>query len=268
MQDTFDSDAIDEIDRETASKPATATAPATAKAAAAPTAPPGTKLVDPFAHYAASEGDSFFNGDYVQLDQKLGWVRGEAKKPLDGTEAWVADMQDARHGYIKFSADGPATRKTARILESPEPPPREACGDNDKLDWPMRGGERRDPWQPVVYLPMRSVADPDDVVCFTGTGKGARKAMAQLCRIYARPGADRQGKDPVILLEGRSFQNDSGGTTTWPIFKMIGLDYFTPGTPAPPVQSIAIPIAPPAKPTVGALPKRGELGDMDDDIPF
>jgi hypothetical protein len=109
-----------------------------------------------------------------------------------------------------------------RIAESPEPPRREACGDMNKLDWPIRGGKRRDPWSPVVYLPLRSIADPDDVVCFTGTGKGAHKAVAQLCGLYARPGADRQGKDPVVLPESRSFKNDSGGTTTWPIFKSLG----------------------------------------------
>ena len=98
----------------------------------------------------------------------------------------------------------------------------------------------------------------------TGTGKGAHKAVAQLCGLYARPGADRQGKDPVVLPESRSFKNDSGGTTTWPIFKSLGWDFFVPGVPAPPVAPIAVPIPRPA-PAAKAQPRHG---DMDDEIPF
>ena len=83
-------------------------------------------------------------------------------------------------------------------------------------------------------------------MCFTGNGLGARRAVAQLCRIYAREGADHQGKSPTILLETRSFKNNAGGTTTWPVFKLIGWEYFTAGVPAP----------------------QPRQGDMDDEIPF
>jgi hypothetical protein len=159
----------------------------------APAAPPGMRFVNPFALYAASEGDAFFSGDYVLLDQKLGWVRGEGKRPLDTTGAFVADMQGARRGWIKFNESGPAERKTVRIAESPEPPRRKVCGDMNKLDWPIRGGERRDPWLPVVCRCARS------------------QIPTMSCALPAP-------KDPVILPESRSFRNESGGTTAWPIF--------------------------------------------------
>src|SRR6516225_5782401 len=99
----------------------------------------------------------------------------------------------------------------------------------ENLDAPLFGG----PWRPVVYLPLRSVTDPDDVVCFTGTGNGARRAVAKLCRVYAREGPDRQGKSPAITLNTWSFDNKSGGKTTWPDFKNVGWEFFTPGVPAP-----------------------------------
>ena len=58
------------------------------------------------------------------------------------------------------------------IMECPELPPCPACGNIvDEHD------DKRCDWRPVVYLPLRSVTDPDDVV---GTGKGARRAVAQL----------------------------------------------------------------------------------------
>ena len=228
-----------------------------------PTVPPGHKLVDPFAHYAASEGSEvFFDGDYVRIDQEHGaWVRGQKKEPIGATEAFVANMQEARHGYIKFAkGDGEGVgRQTMLIMECPELPPCPACGNVvDKHD------DKRCDWRSVVYLPLGSVADPDDVVCFTGTGKGARRAVAQLCRIYAREGADRQGKSPAITLNTWSFENKSGRKTTWPDFKLVGWQFFTPGVPAPPVAPIAVPIAP----TAAAAKAEPRDGDMDDEIPF
>ena len=90
--------------------------------------------------------------------------------------------------------------------------------------------------------------------------------MAQLCRIYAREGADRQGKGPAITLNTWSFDNKSGGTTTWPVFKLIGWEFFTPGVPAPQPQPIAIPIPQPSSPAPER--KRAVGGDLDDEIPF
>jgi hypothetical protein len=256
-----DDDFDDKIKKTAAAEKADADVPATAKA---DTPPPGHQLVDPFAHYAASEGaEAFFDGDYVKIDQEHhAWVRGREKEPIGATEAFVANMPETRHGHIKFAkSDGEGVeRHTMLIMECPELPPCPACGIADEHD------DKRCDWRPVVYLPLRSVTDPTDVVCFTGNGLGARRALAQLCRIYAREGADHQGKGPTILLEARSFKNDAGGTTTWPVFKRIGWDYFTPGVPAPQPRPVAVPIAPPSPPATPR--KRGAVDDMDDEIPF
>ena len=254
----------DETKRAAAAETGGADVPAVAKADT-PTVPPGHKLVDPFAHYATIVGgDAFFNGDYAKIDQEHhGWVRGREKEPIGATEAFVAKMHEARHGHIKFPKnDGESVEhRTELIMERPELPPCPACGNIiDNHD------DRRCDWRPVVYLPLRSVTDPDDVVCFTGTGKGARRAVAQLCRVYAREGADRQGKSPAITLNTWSFDNKSGGTTTWPVFKLIGWEFFAPGVPAPQPQPIAIPIAPPSSPAPER--KRAVGGDLDDEIPF
>jgi hypothetical protein len=175
--------------------------------------PPGTKLVDPFAYYAASEGGAFFDGDYVKLDQTLGWIRGQEKKSIGATEMFVAAVHDARHGYIKYAkSDGESIeRETVFVWECPVLPSCRACGRtaNEHKD-----NDKRCAWKPVVYLPLRSITDSDDVnLCFTGNGKGARKALAKLCGVYSRRGADRQGKSPVLALNSRSFTNDSGGTS-------------------------------------------------------
>jgi hypothetical protein len=254
---------MDETERETAAANAGngAASPTTNATPAPPAAPSGVKLVDPFGHYAAIEGgDAFFDGDYATIDQEHGWVRGREKEPIGATEAVVANMHEARHGWINFAkGDGEGVeRHTKLIMECPELPPCPGCGNIiDEHD------DKRCDWRPVVYLPLRSVTDPDDVVCFTGTGKGARRAVAQLCRVYAR--ADRQGKSPAITLNTWSFDNKSGGTTTWPVFKLIGWEFFTPGVPAPQPQPIAIPIPQPSSP---APARKGAVGDLDDEVPF
>jgi hypothetical protein len=255
MQDNYG----DETKRAAAAETGGADVPAAAKADA-PTVPPGHKLVDPFAHYAASEGaEAFFDGDYVKIDQERGWIRGQKKEPIGATEPFVANMHEARHGWIKFAkGDGEGVeRQTMLIMECPDLPPCPACGNIvDKHD------DKRCDWRPVVYLPLRSVTDPDDVVCFTGTSRGARRAVAQLCRVYAREGADRQGKSPAIMLNTWSFDNKSGGKTTWPDFKIVGWEFFTPGVPAPEPKLVAVPIAPPS-------PRQRNRGvDLDDEIPF
>jgi hypothetical protein len=239
------------------------------------TAPLDMKFVDPFAHYAASEGgEAFFDGDYVKLDQdRQEFLRGQQKEPIGVTEAFVADMHQARHGSIKFKGDGGGVeRHTVLIIECPELPACPACGNIVE-----EHDDKRCDWRSIVYLPLRSVTDPDDVVCFTGTGKGARRAVANLCRVYARAGADRKGKSPVITLNTFEFENKAGGRTTWPDFKLIGWDFFTPGVPAPEAKPVAVPITPPPPSSGGApampvapkaakaLPKRD---DLDDEIPF
>jgi hypothetical protein len=225
-----------------------------------------TKLVNPFELYAELEGgETFFDGDYLRLDQKSAeYVRGRDKESVDIAEVFVANVHEARHGWIQFKGDGEGVeRKTWLIVECPALPACPACGNTVN-----NHDDKHCDWRPTVYLLMRPATDPDDLMCFTGGGKGARRAVAQLCGIYAREGANRQGKNPKIKLKTWSFENKSGGTTTWPDFSnIVGWDFFTPGVATPEPKLIAVPAAPPAPAkTAKALPPK--QNDMDDEIPF
>jgi len=231
-------------------------------AASVPATEADTRRANPFALYAELYGgEAFFEGDYIKLTQDNGWVRGQNKEPINTTEMFVANLQEARHGWIKFDGDK-TERKTVLIMDNPQGIPREECGDMETRRWK----DNRDPWMPVIYLPMRCLSD-DSVVCFTGTGMGASRAVGELCRIYGRPGADRGGKMPVVLLDSFTFENRQGGTTRWPRFKIVDWQFFEPDTPAPPVELVEVSVvAPPAAKTKAlAAPKRQ---DMDDEIPF
>jgi hypothetical protein len=222
-----------------------------------------TRKVNPFALYSQLYGgEDFFEGDYVRLSQEGPYVRGPEKEEIDATALFVVNLQEARHGWINFDGERPK-RLTVYIRDNPEGIPRESCGDNDPRYWKKQG---KDPWVPTVYLPMRDLSD-NSIVCFNGMGQGASKAMGELCRIYARPGADRGGKMPVLLLESFTFENRSGGTTRWPRFKIVDWQFFEPDTPAPPVELIEVSATEPPKPKAIAAPKV-RSSDMDDTIPF
>src|SRR5262249_50562214 len=153
-------------------------------------------------------------------DQKIGWYRGQEKEPIGATQSWVANVYEAHHGWIIFSDSEGVEHRIVPIRKQPTLPPCPACGEsaddhNDKAC----------DWKPVVYLPMRSADDPNDVVCYSGTGKGARVAMEKLSGIYGRPGADRKGKSPVLLLESFPLKNEHG--TLWPrLTHIVGWEYF------------------------------------------
>jgi hypothetical protein len=225
------------------------------------TTSPDTKLVNPFDVYAKLYGgEEFFDGDFVRLTQDGPYVRGSEKEEVGATETFVIDLLQARHGWINFQGERPK-RLTVRVAENPEGIPRASCGDNDSNRW--KNG--KDPWVPTIYLPMRAMAD-NAIVCLNLSGQGGMKALGELCRVYARPGADRKGKMPVLVLDSFTFENRSGGTTRWPRFKIVGWEYFEPDTPAPEVEMIQVSATEPPKPKALEAPKK--RSDLDDDLPF
>jgi hypothetical protein len=249
-------DAIDELDGKTADTDGTALAQ-----------PPARQLINPYDLYLQREegGAVFFEGDYVFFNGQTGkWSRGPEKELISATVPFLCNIQEIYIGWLKF-VDSKTFREIGRIIDGYVRPPREALDDLDQRYWPVnRRGEREDPWKKVTYLPMRCMQDGEPVVYgpFSDT---ARRAIKSFVAIYCR--SDRAGKLPVVLLENRSFQNQSGGTTYVPELKIVGWEYWD-GQPAPEPQPVPLPPPAPAKPAAKALPKRGELNDFDDEVPF
>jgi hypothetical protein len=80
-----------------------------------------------------------------------------------------------------------------------------------------------------------------------------------------------------VEVESNSFDTQHNTTVYYPVFRLIGWKLWD-GEPLPPVQPVAVPIAPspkpavalakpmPPKPVVPAGPVRN--GDLNDEIPF
>jgi hypothetical protein len=229
---------------------------------AAPANVPAQQTIDPYALYVRNEGGGgvFFDGDYLNFNGQTGvWSRGSNKKPIGATVSFLCNMHEIYIGWIRFAENEKTRREIGRIIDGYQRLPREVLGDNDKRDWPLdQRGEPKDPWSMEAYLPMRCMQD-DEAVVYGPFSETARKAVADFTAIYRR--RDRAGKFPIVLLESRSFKNQSGGLTYVPDFKIVGWQYWN-GEPAPEVQPVALPTAPSPPKAITAC------GDMDDEIPF
>jgi hypothetical protein len=234
---------------------------------AAPATVPAQRLVDPFALYLRNEGGggAFFAGDYLNFNGQTGiWTRD--KQPIGATVPFLVNMHEIYIGWIKFIKDSKPVHEIGRIIDGYQRLPREALDEADEGNWPSVHGKPQDPWKQVTYLPMRCLED-DEAVVYGPFSFTARKAVADFVAVYRR--ADRGGKFPVVLLESRSFQNQSGGMTYVPELKIVGWEFWEADTPAPEIPPVPPP--PPvaaAKPALVAPKAITARGDMDDEIPF
>lgn len=239
------------------------------------TAPPGTRLVDPFEMFAQTEGGStFFEGDYIQLNGQTGaWSRGFDKEPIGATTSFLCNMNELHVGWIKMVDGKTDDRRIGRVFDGYQRPPRETLGDLDERRWPFnRKGEREDPWKEAIYLPMRCLDDGESVV-FAPLNMTGRRELAKFIKVYCR--ANRKGRYPVVSLETRSFENQSGGQTYVPVFRILGWEFWD-GEPAPTPAPVQVPIAPAAAaPPQKALaapdktrPDDDSFSDTDDEILF
>jgi hypothetical protein len=222
---------------------------------------PAPQTIDPFALYVRNEGGgAFFSGDYLYFNGQTGeWSRGTDKEPIGATVTFLCNVHEIYIGWLKLVADAKPVREIGRIIDGYQRLPREALDVPRRRDWPVVRGEPQDPWKEVTYLPMRCMEDGEDVVFgpFSATG---RRAVADFVNVYRR--SNRAGKFPLVLLENRSFQNQSGGTTYVPDFKIVGWEFWD-GQPAPDVQPVAAALPRPAQQKAIAA-----RDDMDDSIPF
>jgi hypothetical protein len=237
----------------------TATVPAKSKAPAAP----ATELVNPFTHFARrySSSATFFSGDFIQVNGNTGALtRGADNRPVDKTEYFKANMHEAMFGWVKWTKGQVEDRRLGYIIQGFEPPEREALGDLH---------HDPDPWRLTVYLPMKD--SKGEVCCFTASSQSGIDAVCELCDIYARPGADRQGKQPVLQIVVTSYENKKYSRTVYkPKFVPIGWEFWDDKTPAPEIKPIAVPVisVDKAAPVLTTTSKSPRFGDMDDEFPF
>jgi hypothetical protein len=173
--------------------------------------------VSPWREAANEEGGASF-GTLLKF-VKGEWFVGEERTELPLTTMLVANMNEYWRGWIKWVDQQPVAHAIGRVVD------RHRVHLREELDEPEKAGQDDDPWQRVSYLVMR-YADSDEVVTFTTTSDGGRKAVAKLADRYDRMRHKHPAQMPVVTLACDSYQHDEYGKVLKPKFVVVGWDFW------------------------------------------
>jgi hypothetical protein len=162
------------------------------------------------------------------------WTLGEDAKKVPTEARFVANMDEYYRGWVRWWDGKPTEHLIGRVVDRHRVPPREQLSDLDKTKWESEpNGARRDPWARSVYLAMRDVSN-DEIICFTSSSDGGRKAVAKLADRYDKLRHRFKAKMPVVCLESEAYQHNTYGKILKPKFRIVDWAYWDDETAADP----------------------------------
>jgi len=205
---------------------------------------PVTEYDNPWSEIAAERGNQTLL-KYV----KGVWSVTDEQVPL-GTK-YVAFIDALERGFIKFNEDEAPEVCLGKVKFGKDKlPKRQDLGDLDPDKWEIVDGKPKDPWQPIMQLPLSPIDRFGELVVFSAIGEGgASSAVIDLCGIYSR--SPRNGYLPIIELGSSSYKHKKYGTVHVPVLKLASWHQVAPVIESDPA------------------PSEGDYGAaMDDAIPF
>jgi hypothetical protein len=177
----------------------------------------------PFQVYADAVAPRTIVGKLLKF-AKGDFVAGEAGEVVsEGTE-FVALMNEALCGWVKWEDGKPVEHLMGKIANNFVPPRRPDLGDVDRAAWEEDAdGRARDPWQFANYVPMKR--EPSgELHTFVATSRGSLNAIGDLCRQYARHAEKHPDQDPVVKLFSGTYEHKvkAYGRIAYPIFTVTG----------------------------------------------
>jgi hypothetical protein len=160
------------------------------------------------------------------------WLLGEEGREVPAQTRFVANMEEYYRGWVRWWDGKPTDHLIGRVVDRHQVTKSEELGDLDESKWETEGnGARRDPWAKTVYLAMRDVGS-DEIICFTSSSDGGRKAVAKLADRYDRQRHRNKAKMPVVTLEAESYQHQTYGKIWKPAFRIVDWAYWDEETAA------------------------------------
>jgi hypothetical protein len=152
------------------------------------------------------------------------YFKGEELVPL-GTE-YIAHAISWTKCWIKFLDGEVADRRVYRVALGEQPPEREDLDDLDQDNWPEGvDGNPADPWSLQYLIPLERISDCE-VVIFTTSSFGGRRAVADLCAAYAKRLAKSVAGcgQPIVRLAKADMPTKKFGKVPRPHFEIVGWD--------------------------------------------
>jgi hypothetical protein len=172
---------------------------------------------------------------------------------------FIACLDQAQKGYIRFNEGAPPTLAMVRIGEDAEVPQREELGDNDPSQWLISelNGLPDDPRKLQTLFPLVSCDDSGEIYGYVARGPVALNAASDLLGRYRWHPKRQRGLLPIVEIGSGTYVSKKFGPRPKPILKIVG--WVNPdGSPA---------LDPVTRP--GQLPpKGGATADPNDPIPF
>jgi hypothetical protein len=154
------------------------------------------------------------------------WLLGEEGKKVPKEARFVANLHEYYRGWVRWWDGKPTEHLIGRVVDRFRVVPREELGDLDENTWETEtNGARRDPWARTCYLAMRDLSN-DEIVCFTSSSDGGRKAVARLAERYDRLRRRHKAKFPAVYLDSESYQHSMYGKILKPVFRIVDWTYW------------------------------------------
>jgi hypothetical protein len=121
------------------------------------------------------------------FEKILKFKQGEfsiADDPVPLGSEFLAHPESWTKTWIKFVDGQVADRKLYSVARGEKPVQREELDDYEESTWPKRDGKPNDPWVFQYLLPLENTST-GEIVIFVTPSVGGRKAVSDLCRVYA-----------------------------------------------------------------------------------
>jgi hypothetical protein len=194
--------------------------------------------VSPYREAVNDEVGASF-GTFLKFN-KGDWILGEEEKHVPEGVTFVANMEEYYRGWVRWWDGKPTDHLIGRVVDRHSVQAREELGDLDESKWETEpNGLRRDPWSRTCYLALRNASD-EEIVCFTSSSDGGRKAAAKLADRYDRLRHRHKAKMPVIGLSSESYQHKTYGKILKPMFQIVDWAYWDDDAAADPDSTLQL----------------------------
>jgi hypothetical protein len=154
---------------------------------------------------------------------------GDDQVPL-GTE-YLAHCVAWTKCWIKFVDKKLVAKKMYRVSRGERPL------DRNDLDEIEKANTDEDPWSFQYMLPLENM-ESGEVLIFTSSSIGGRRAVSELCNAYAKRKLNGRDGQPIIKLAADEMNTKNFGKVPRPDFEIVGWDDMTDDVvKAPPVTS-------------------------------
>jgi hypothetical protein len=147
---------------------------------------------------------------------------------------FIACLDQAAKGYIRFNDGAPPTLAMVRIGEDADIPEREALGDTDPRQWPTStlNGQPDDPWKLQIVFPLVSCDVSGEIYAYVARGPVALNAAGDLLGRFRFHPKRHKGLLPVVEINSGTYVSKKFGPRPKPVLKIT--DWVQPdGSPAP-----------------------------------